>query len=254
MPSSRSPPSGGRPGGGAGAGGPRLVRRAAARLPIAIRTWPDGRHQDYLRSPIFAAHVPRADAPHVVLLAAGAVVIGDPPRSSAPVATFSGVRVTRNPYAPPYPRRQRGGRGGVAARMIPFADGSVSRPASDPAAFCGLVGLRTTPGLVPSDLLDPLSVVGPSPAARRCRLLLAGAAVPAAAGPARPAPAFCRAGAAARLRVRGRSPATCRCSRTSHRLATLRSLVGRAACDRRRARPAARRVFRARPPAAMRRC
>ena len=34
----------------------------------------------------------------------------------------------------------------------------------NPASFCGLVGLRTTPGLVPADPFDPLGVVMPRPA------------------------------------------------------------------------------------------
>jgi amidase len=60
--------------------------------------------------------------------------------------------------------------------MIPFADGSdLAASVRNPAAFCGLVGLRTTPGLVPADVLDPLAVVGPiARTAPDAALLLAG--------------------------------------------------------------------------------
>ena len=60
--------------------------------------------------------------------------------------------------------------------MIPFADGSdLGASVRNPASFCGLVGLRTTPGLVPADPLDPLAVVGPiARTAPDAALLLAG--------------------------------------------------------------------------------
>jgi amidase len=45
----------------------------------------------------------------------------------------------------------------------------------NPASFCGLVGLRTTPGLVPGDPFDALGVVGPiARTAPDAALLLAG--------------------------------------------------------------------------------
>ena len=85
---------------------------------------------------------------------------------------------TRNPYDT---RLTPGGSSGgaaaaVAAGMIPFADGSdLAASVRNPAAFCGLVGLRTTPGLVPADVLDPLAVVGPiARTAPDAALLLAG--------------------------------------------------------------------------------
>ncbi|MGH3151819.1 MAG: amidase family protein, partial [Streptosporangiaceae bacterium] len=64
----------------------------------------------------------------------------------------------------------------VAAGLIPFADGSdLAASVRNPAAFCGLVGLRTTPGLVPSDPLEILAVVGPlARTAADAGLLLAG--------------------------------------------------------------------------------
>jgi amidase len=60
--------------------------------------------------------------------------------------------------------------------MIPFADGSdLAASVRNPASFCGLVGLRPTPGLVPCDVLDPLPVIGPiGRSAEDAALLLAG--------------------------------------------------------------------------------
>ena len=60
--------------------------------------------------------------------------------------------------------------------MIPFADGSdLAASVRNPAAFCGLVGLRTTPGLVPGDPFESLAVVGPiARDAPDAALLLAG--------------------------------------------------------------------------------
>ena len=133
-------------------------------------------------SPIFASHIPTFDAPHVALLkAAGAVVIGktNTPEFGAGSQTFNQVfGPTRNPYDT---RLTPGGSSGgaaaaVAAGMIPFADGSdLAASVRNPAAFCGLVGLRTTPGLVPADVFDPLAVIGPiARTAPDAALLLAG--------------------------------------------------------------------------------
>jgi amidase len=138
-------------------------------LPIAIKDLAEtaGIRTTY-GSPIFASYVPDFDAPHVALLKrAGAVVIGktNTPEFGAGSQTFNPVfGPTRNPYDT---RLTPGGSSGgaaaaVATGMIPFADGSdVAASVRNPAAFCGLVGLRTTPGLVPSDPFDLLPVVGP---------------------------------------------------------------------------------------------
>jgi amidase len=133
-------------------------------------------------SPIFASHVPSFDAPHVALLKqAGAVVIGktNTPEFGAGSQTFNPVfGPTRNPYDT---RLTAGGSSGgaaaaVATGMIPFADGSdLAASIRNPAAFCGIVGLRTTPGLVPTGVFDPLGVVGPlARTAQDAALLLAG--------------------------------------------------------------------------------
>ena len=125
-------------------------------LPIAIKDLAETAGiRTTFGSPIFAANVPTSDAPHVAALKrAGAVVIGktNAPEFGAGSQTFNPVfGVTRNPYDT---RLTPGGSSGgaaaaVAAGMIPFADGSdLAASVRNPAAFCGLVGLRTTPGLV----------------------------------------------------------------------------------------------------------
>ena len=152
-------------------------------LPIAIKDLAetDGIRTTY-GSPVFASNVPDFDAPHVALLKrAGAVVIGktNTPEFGAGSQTFNAVfGATRNPWDP---RLTPGGSSGgaaaaVASGMIPFADGSdLAASVRNPAAFCGLTGLRPTPGLVPCDPLDPLAVVGPiARSAEDAALLLAG--------------------------------------------------------------------------------
>jgi amidase len=152
-------------------------------LPIAIKDVAEtaGIRTTY-GSPVFASYVPDFDAPHVALLrAAGAVVMGktNTPEFGAGSQTFNPVfGPTRNPYDT---RLTPGGSSGgaaaaVASGMVPFADGTdVAASVRNPASFCGLVGLRTTPGLVPRDPFDALSVVGPiARSAPDAALLLAG--------------------------------------------------------------------------------
>ncbi len=152
-------------------------------LPIAIKDLAEtaGIRTTY-GSPLFASHLPAVDAPHVALLKrAGVVVIGktNTPEFGAGAQTFNPVfGVTRNPHDT---RLTPGGSSGgaaaaVAAGLLPFADGSdLAASVRNPAAFCGLVGLRTTPGLVPADPFDSLGVVGPiARSAQDAALLLAG--------------------------------------------------------------------------------
>lgn len=154
-------------------------------LPVAVKDLADtaGIRTTY-GSPLFAEHVPDADAPHVALLkAAGAVIIGktNTPEFGAGSQTFNAVfGVTRNPWDT---RLTPGGSSGgaaaaVAAGLLPFADGSdLAASVRNPAAMCSLVGLRTTPGLVPSggDFFNPLPVIGPiARSAADAALLLAG--------------------------------------------------------------------------------
>jgi amidase len=144
-------------------------------LPIAVKDLADtkGIRTTY-GSPLFADHLPDADAPHVALLRrAGAVILGktNTPEFGAGSQTYNSVfGITRNPWDP---RLTPGGSSGgaaaaVAAGLLPFADGSdLAASVRNPASMCGLIGLRTTPGLIPAvhpgrdDMFDPLPVIGP---------------------------------------------------------------------------------------------
>ncbi len=123
-------------------------------------------------SPLYRDHVPSEDALVVARLkAAGGVLIGktNTPEFAAGGNTFNEVfGVTRNPWD-----RSRsaggstgGGAAALAAGMIALAEGTdLGGSLRIPASFCGVVGLRPSPGLVPtlpSDYYwDSLSVTGP---------------------------------------------------------------------------------------------
>jgi amidase len=152
-------------------------------LPIAVKDLAETAGiRTTFGSPIFASYVPSFDAPHVALLKqAGAVVVGktNTPEFGAGAQTFNPVfGPTRNPFDT---RLTPGGSSGgaaaaVATGMVPFADGSdLASSVRNPAAFCGLVGLRTTPGLIPAEAFESLSVIGPlARSAQDAALLLAG--------------------------------------------------------------------------------
>lgn len=142
-------------------------------LPIAVKDLEDtaGMRTTY-GSPLFAEHVPAADSLLVERLrAAGALVIGktNTPEFGAGSQTFNAVfGATRNPWD--LGRTPGGSSGGaaaaVAAGMLPFADGSdLGASVRNPAAFCNLVGLRPSPGVIPDagpgDPWNPLPVLGP---------------------------------------------------------------------------------------------
>ncbi len=108
-------------------------------------------------SPLFADHVPEVDGLIVSRArAAGAITIGktNTPEFGAGSHTFNPVfGVTRNPHAPDM--SAGGSSGGAAAAlasgMVPLADGSdLGGSLRNPASFCGVVGLRPSPGRVPS--------------------------------------------------------------------------------------------------------
>ena len=121
---------------------------------------------------VYRDHVPAED--HVIverMRAAGAVIVGktNTPEFGAGSQTYNAVfGATRNPYDP---SKTCGGSSGgaavaVATGMLPFADGSdLGASLRNPASFCNVVGLRPTPGRVPSypadDAWDTLSVLGP---------------------------------------------------------------------------------------------
>ncbi|NUR92792.1 MAG: amidase, partial [Nonomuraea sp.] len=108
-------------------------------------------------SPLFADHVPDTDALIVRRIrAAGAITIGktNTPEYGTGSHTVNEVfGATRNPYD--LTRSAGGSSGGAAAAlaagMIPIADGSdMGGSLRNPASFCIVVGLRPTPGRVPS--------------------------------------------------------------------------------------------------------
>src|SRR5216683_7883204 len=123
-------------------------------------------------SPLFADHVPDRDALIVSRMSgAGAISLGktNTPEFGAGSHTVNPVfGPTRNPYDP---SRSAGGSSGgaaaaLAARMISLADGSdLGGSLRNPAGFCNVVGLRPSPGRVPSwpltDVADVLGVEGP---------------------------------------------------------------------------------------------
>jgi amidase len=107
-------------------------------------------------SPMFRDYVPAADAILVERIRrAGAITIGktNTPEFGAGSQTFNPVfGATKNPYD--LTKTCGGSSGGAAVAlacgMIPIADGSdTGGSLRNPAAFCGVVGLRTAPGRVP---------------------------------------------------------------------------------------------------------
>src|SRR5688572_25997022 len=123
-------------------------------------------------SPMYRNHVPTEDALIVQRLrAAGAIIIGktNTPEFAAGGNTFNEVfGRTRNPWN--LERSAGGSTGGGAAAlatgMIALAEGTdLGGSLRIPASFCGVVGLRPSPGLVPtwpSDYVwDTLQVTGP---------------------------------------------------------------------------------------------
>jgi amidase len=123
-------------------------------------------------SPIFRDHVPTADLASVARVrAAGGIVIGktNTPEWGAGANTRNAVYgATGNPFDPA--KSAAGSSGGsavaLATGMAPLCTGSdTGGSLRNPAAFCGVVGFRPTPGLVPNEKRvfgwNPLSVLGP---------------------------------------------------------------------------------------------
>lgn len=122
-------------------------------------------------SPVYADHVPAEDALVVRRLrAAGAVMLGktNTPEFAAGGNTFNDVfGPTRNPWDPDRSAggSTGGGAAGLATGMIALAEGTdLGGSLRIPASFCGVVGLRPSPGLVPTwpsdHLFDDLQVTG----------------------------------------------------------------------------------------------
>ncbi|PYM33973.1 MAG: amidase [Candidatus Rokuibacteriota bacterium] len=123
-------------------------------------------------SKIFENHIPAEDALVVERLrAAGAIVLGktNTPEFGSGANTYNAVfGATRNPWNPKLTCGGSTGGGAVALAtgMGPLAEGSdLGGSLRTPAAFCGVVGFRTSPGLVavhPTPLAwDTYGVHGP---------------------------------------------------------------------------------------------
>jgi amidase len=157
------------------AAGPERANRPGwlAGLPLAIKDLNDvaGVRTTY-GSPVFANHVPlRSDATVARIEANGGAVLAksNTPEWGAGGVTFNEVfGITRNPWNTGLtPGGSSGGAGAaLAAGQVWLAQGSdMGGSCRTPAAFCGVVGLRPSPGRVayaPRALpFDTLSVEGP---------------------------------------------------------------------------------------------
>jgi amidase len=142
-------------------------------LPIGIKdvTTTAGIRTTFASS-LFKDYVPAEDAEAVRRLkAAGAIVLAktNTPEFACGANTNSALfGPTRNPWNPALsPAGSSGGSAAaVAAGMLPIAQGTdFGCSIRIPAAFCGIVGIRATPGLTPSHPLalawDPGQVHGP---------------------------------------------------------------------------------------------
>ena len=123
-------------------------------------------------SKIYADHVPTADARIVAdIRAAGGIMLGktNTPEWGAGANTFNPVYgATGNPFDPTLVSGGSSGGSAVALAtgMVPLAPGSdMGGSLRTPAAYCGVVGFRPSPGLVPNEkrprLWVPFSVDGP---------------------------------------------------------------------------------------------
>lgn len=165
-------------------------------LPVGIKdVTPVAGVRTTFGSPLYADHVPAEDALVVRRLrAAGAVIVG---KTNTPEFAAGGNTVnelfgrTRNPWNP-----QRsaggstgGGAAGLATGMLALAEGmDLGGSLRIPASFCGVVGLRPSPGLVPTYptdwVWDTLQVTGPmARTAADVALMLQAVAGPSALGP-----------------------------------------------------------------------
>jgi Asp-tRNA(Asn)/Glu-tRNA(Gln) amidotransferase A subunit family amidase len=142
-------------------------------LPIGIKDLADtaGLRTTY-GSPLFRDHVPAKDERMVAAVRqAGAIVLGktNTPEFGAGANTRNAVYgATGNPFDPQLSCAGSSGGSAVALAtgMVPICSGSdTGGSLRNPASFCGIVGFRPTPGLVPSDKRglgwSNLPVVGP---------------------------------------------------------------------------------------------
>lgn len=141
-------------------------------LPIGVKDLMDVEGMPTTSGASVLEHVAQADCLLAERIrAAGAIIVG---KTNTPVhglgtLTFNDLRgPTRNPWN--LSRHAGGSSGGAAAAvaggMLPFADGSDSGGSLRfPAAFCNIVGLRPSPGRVPTGRIGngwaPHAVLGP---------------------------------------------------------------------------------------------
>jgi amidase len=142
-------------------------------LPIGVKdVTPTAGIRTTFASPLFKDYVPEKDAEAIRRLkAAGAIVLAktNTPEFACGANTNNALfGPTRNPWNPALSPAGSSGGSAVAAAtgMVPIAQGTdFGCSIRIPAAFCGIVGLRPTPGLTPSDplhlLWDPGQVHGP---------------------------------------------------------------------------------------------
>ena len=142
-------------------------------LPIGIKDLePTEGLRTTMGSPLFRDNVPARDARLVAAIrTAGAIVVGktNTPEFGAGANTRNAVYgATGNPFDPQ--KSCAGSSGGsavaLATGMAPLCQGSdTGGSLRNPAAFCGIVGFRPTPGLVPTERRvhgwSGLPVVGP---------------------------------------------------------------------------------------------
>jgi amidase len=142
-------------------------------VPVAIKdVTPTAGIRTTQGSKLFEDHVPEEDALVVQRLrGAGAIVLGKtntPEFAFGPNTVNAVFGATRNPWD--LTRTAGGSSGGSAAAlatgMCPLAEGTdLGGSLRGPAAFCGVVGFRTTPGLIPRHpsvlAWDSYSVEGP---------------------------------------------------------------------------------------------
>ncbi len=144
-----------------------------AGLPVGIKDLEDteGLLTTY-GSPIFATNVPAKDERVVrAIRAAGGIVIGktNTPEFGAGANTRNAVYgATGNPFDPQVSAAGSSGGSAVALAtgMVPLASGSdTGGSLRNPAAFCGIVGFRPSPGLVANEKRplgwSSLAVTGP---------------------------------------------------------------------------------------------
>lgn len=154
----------------------RLARGEAgplAGLPVGIKdVTPVAGVRTTYGSPLFADHIPAEDALVVRRLReAGAVILGktNTPEFAAGANTYNAVfGPTRNPWDPGLSAggSTGGGAAALATGMVALAEGTdLGGSLRVPASFCGVVGLRPSPGLVPTHPTewpwDTLQVTGP---------------------------------------------------------------------------------------------